>query len=95
MGVTWTLRVYDSDGVEIAWVRADPYECEITHPDSGWEGVRDTLRNMESGDERVGDVHLDGYVFHDDDPKEHLEWVQENMVPGPDADIDSTTLKDE
>lgn len=52
--MTWTLRLYDSDDVEIGWVEIDPYVYDITHPDgaSAWENVEYVFRNMETPVER-------------------------------------------
>lgn len=96
-----TLRLYDADGVEIAWVRADPYKWEITHPDSGWNGLEVSIAAKEDGSE-MGQLPLEGerfsghsetLTYHDETPKDHLEWAQENLKF---VDrVGSTTLVDE
>jgi hypothetical protein len=105
MLVTWTLRLYDSEGIEIAWVRADPYEWEITHPDesSARFDVEAEIAGLADAHERVGGnpemataewrLVSSRFVYHGETPKEHLEWVEENMQY---ADgVESTVLTDE
>lgn len=99
--VTWTLRLYDTDDMEIAWIRADPYGWEITHPDPGWSELEVSIAAKEDGSEMSqlpleGDGfsgHSERLTYHDETPKDHLEWVQENIQF---ADgVDSTMLFDE
>lgn len=99
--VTWTLRLYDAEDVEIAWILADPYEWEITHPDPGWNGLEVSIAANEDGSE-MGPLPLEGrgfsgrfetLMYHDETPKDHLGWVQETLES---ADgVASTTLVDE
>lgn len=45
------LPLYDENAVEIAWVRTDPYEFEITHPDSGWDRIAVSFGGQQKGEE--------------------------------------------
>jgi hypothetical protein len=103
--MTWTLRLYDQEGVEIAWIRADPYEWEITHPDTAWAqfNVDAKIAGLADARERVGGnpefVNAEGrmyssqFVYHGETPKEHLEWVEEQMQLA--ESVASTVLTDE
>lgn len=100
--MTWTLRLYDANGVEIAWVTANPYTYQITHPDPGWEGVKVSLEGHESGEEALPgeavvedgfSIRFDNVEYHDDTPKSHLEWVRDNVKWSP--EVDSVSLADE
>ncbi|MFC3958661.1 hypothetical protein [Halovivax cerinus] len=96
------LRLYDSDGAEIAKVTADPYEFEITHPDAGWDGLRHSLSVKADGVEQLPgeSVTVDGvtlpherFAFHERNPKNHLEYVRENVQYH--SDVGSVSLIDE
>jgi len=55
--MTWTLRLYETDGTEIAWVKKtddNSYSYQITHPNSN-ESKWDNLTVMLSRKERVYD----------------------------------------
>lgn len=99
--MTWTLRLYDASDVEIAVVTADPYDWTVTHPNSGWDDLKHSLRHLADGYEMgIRETTYDGWRFHDqiatnrsETPKDHLEYVQENVL-GADG-VESTTLKDE
>lgn len=102
--MTWTLRLYDGDGVEVAWVTADPYEWSITYPktDGRWDGLRVSLEGHERGAEALPpevieteklELVLERVKFHRDTPQEHLEWVKENVTTR--EQIASASLTDE
>jgi hypothetical protein len=90
--MTWTLRLYDGSDVEIAWVRADPFEWKITHPDgtAAWQSVNDHIYYHIDAKQRVGGnpeaiteegrLYSSKFVYHGETPKEHLEWVRDGMV---------------
>ena len=45
--MTWTLRLYDEDGVEIGYAEKpdrDTFNYEITHPEDGWDSVERLLK---------------------------------------------------
>lgn len=47
--MTWTLRLYDGNGIEIGYAKkADrtTYDYEITHPNGGWENFESQLRSF-------------------------------------------------
>lgn len=102
--MTWTLRLYDGDRIEIGWVTAAPYEWEITHPntDADWDGIHVSLEGYERGKEpvHIDDInagefrlHFDGSIRHDGDPQEHLEYVRDEMLK--DSEVDLVSLTDE
>ena len=100
--MTWTLRLYDGDGVEIATVTADPYSYQITHPDAGWDGLAAELEGYGDGQEALAGeqvidegftVRFDNVEYHDETPEEHLEWVRDEMLLDP--EVDSASLADE
>lgn len=96
-----TLRLYDADDVEIAWIRADPYEWEMTHPDPGWDRLDRSIATKEDATEMFSlpletdqfSGHFDCLRTHDETPRDHLEWAQENLEARP--DVDSTMLINE
>lgn len=100
--MTWTLRLFDDDGVEIAWVTADPYEYEITHPDAGWDSLRLSLEGKERGEEALEptEIHaedfritIDNSIRHDRTPEDHLSWIRDEVVAR--SDVESATITDE
>lgn len=102
--MTWTLRLYDGNGIEIGWVTADPYEWGITYPDTDadWLGVRVELEGYGNGKEALSgeevrahgcSVRFDRVKYHNDTPKSHLEWVRDEMLKG--AEVESVSLADE
>lgn len=101
--MTWTLRLFDADGVEVGWVTADPYEWKITHPTpdeydrlrpslSGWEKPTDCTQKVTfEGDEKW--LVLEPFPSNiNPDPKEHLEMIQD-VYDG--SYVASTALTDE
>lgn len=49
--VTWTLRLYDDSGTEIAWIQvlsAGTYTYEIVHPESGWRNTEVLLQGSQT-----------------------------------------------
>jgi len=100
--MTWTLRFYDENGDEIAYVEKpdrETYNVVVTHPDSGWDEFRHTLAAKERVhvDVDVGPIHPGGWIDHGPqrvklEPEEHLEAVKEHTYH---PAVDSTTLADE
>jgi len=103
-GVTWRLRFYDEDGVEIGYVEMpdrETYNVVITHPDSGWGSFEDWLETLERVHEPVDDVgpyHGPGsWIDHGPqrvrfEPEKHLTRVKEELEEN--SKVDSTTLAD-
>lgn len=105
--MTWTLRLYDGDGTEIAWVQVTSdgsYSYSITHPDSGWSDfdlmLDDWRRVWAETDEAPGvsgtPFSLDrdqGRVERSLTPEEHLSRIQDDLRDYP--EVGSTALNDE
>jgi len=103
----WTLRFYDTDGVEIAWVALTDngtYSYEITHPDSAWDSLEGPLRDWKrvyaDPDESLYETFDEFTVMNDPapientlSPEEHLSHIQEEFAQAP--DIGRTELADE
>ena len=100
--MTWTLRLYDSDGTEIGWVTAGPYEYAITHPSpDDWWGVKASLAGWrEPKGEAVPEDYatpgaryqFDNVADLDPTPEEHLGMVEEALLY---SAVDSTALSEE
>jgi hypothetical protein len=101
--MTWILYFYDAEDVEIGWVKADPYEFEVTHPDGPdvYSGVRYRLRKLENPTKVGGFSEVIGrwtmasqqLVHLDLSGKEHLDYI-ETEISSIDG-IGSTALVDE
>jgi len=101
--VTWRLRFYDEDGVEIAYVEKpdrETYNVVVTHPDSGWDEFRSLLTGKErvQVDVDVGPIHPGGWIDHGPqrvrfEPEKHLKRVREELDEN--SKVDSTVLADE
>ena len=101
--MTWTLRLLDEDGVEVAWVTAVPYEYEVTHPDSEkYDGVRPVLEGWGRPSDDSNAVAMQTDEFRlildsfpgniDPDSLGHLEMIQDDLVG---TYVNSTTITDE
>lgn len=101
--MTWTLRLFDSDGVEIGWVKTGPYEYDITHPD-GEDHSRVSVRIeiLENPEVRGGYKETLGGVQEamtetletvDVSGKEHLEYIETELSKL--NEVGSTSLVDE
>jgi hypothetical protein len=89
--MTWTLRFYDRDGVEIGYIQKPDrgtYNWEVTHPDPEWDDFKNTLRWYHSlkdqGDysdlENPGVWRMDhGPMRYQTEPEEHLQLVRERL----------------
>lgn len=85
--MTWTLRVYDTDGNEIAWLTIDPYEYQITDPSNATDktirhikGVFSRSENpVEETFENDGLVGSVVYQPVDVTGKEHAEYVKTRL----------------
>lgn len=88
--MTWTLRLYDSNDVEIGWVQINPYDYQITHPDGvdAWNHVRFIFKDSENPViESVGYFsEIPGATFTnqtyepvDVSGKEHAEWIESEV----------------
>lgn len=101
--MTWRLRFYDGDGVEIGYAEKPDektYNVYITHPDSGWEDFKEELeswyelednRRYEIQDTPGWDVDF-GPRSLILSPESHLRKVQERFSH---PDVSETTLKHE
>ena len=103
--MTWTLRFYDKDGVEIGYVeRSDreTYTVKITHPDGEWDSLRSSLESkyMVSPPEDEKPDHLDGPSWRADygpqqhryEPERHLRLVDKRTFH---PDVGHTKLVNE
>lgn len=89
--MTWTLRFYDGDGVEIGYIQKSDrvtYNWEVTHPDPEWDDFKNTLRWYHSledqGDysdlENPGVWRMDhGPMAYQAEPEPHLREVRERL----------------
>ncbi len=107
--MTWTLRLYDDKGVEIAVVTKDKtYSFEVTHPDATpygngdkWDSLRRVLRECEKLWHQPESFEVfDQTVTPAPTPKaplldnkEHLEEAAERIIKY--EIVDSVTLNDE
>jgi len=101
--MTWILYFYDSEDVEIGWVQTDPYDFEITHPDSpeSYDEIRERLDRLENPTTIGGSSEvIEGWtltsqelVHLDLSGKEHLKYIK-NKISSYDV-VASTTLVDE
>lgn len=100
--MTWTLRFYDSVGVEIGWVQTDPWQYKITHPGDMSE-IDDLLYQSKSPavmstGETVVDTEDDPWVSEEYtfpgtwDPLDHIKYIRDNLNH---EKIDSRELNDE
>jgi hypothetical protein len=106
--MTWTLRLYDSDGNEVAYAQltdAGDYSVTMVQSKDDWG---DVYLSLLSSDEVYAD-ELDGYSFESVDlpdgrsnpqpsaisfpPKDHLTVVKDEMLRYP--CIESATVADE
>jgi hypothetical protein len=108
--MTWTLRLYESDGTEIAWIKKtddNSYSYQITHPNSN-ESKWDNLTVMLSRKERVYDSFNESTITRGTkfDLYESESRIENTLTPKEHlsriqddleklSEIDSTTLKDE
>jgi hypothetical protein len=71
--MTWTLHLYDADGVEIGRVTASPFEWEFHEPRPARTGLRETIT-------RLREIYPD----HDNDqPETEIEGIDITFCPGP------------
>lgn len=101
--MTWILYFYDTEDVEIGWVKTDPYAFEITHPDGSesYSEIRERLERLESPTKIDGFTEvIEGWtmtsqrlVHLDLSGKEHLEYI-ENKISSY-GGVGSTELVDE
>lgn len=105
--MTLTLRLYDANDTEIAWVRADPFDYEITHPNEDARGdVEVSLEAKRQGEEPLpdevvtvetarGTLSLPSHrvAFHAGNPKDHLDWVRKNLLAH--SKVDTVSLVEE
>lgn len=89
--MTWRLYFYDHDDVEIGYVEKpdkQTYNVVITHPESGWNGLRSELRYYEGIEETMEDYsELEqpgwrwdhGPMTYRAEPEDHLRIVQERF----------------
>lgn len=88
--MTWTLRFYDGDGVEIGYVEKpdrDTYNWSITHPDSGWEQFEYTLRSFTTLEDQGDYSDMESPLWQADhgpraykaEPETHLRMVQDRL----------------
>lgn len=87
--MTWTLRFYGGDGVEIGYIQKPDrgtYNWEVTHPDPGWGEFKQVLGSywtleqeddygMESPDWRADH----GPMSIQMEPEPHLREVRERL----------------
>jgi len=100
--MTWRLRFYDSDDVEIGYVEKPDkttYSVYITHPDSGWEDFKTELKYYrEIEDDRRYEIEDVANWFDFGPrvlqlpPENHLREVRDRFSH---PDVFETTLKDE
>lgn len=105
--MTWRLRFYDEDGVEIGYVEMpdrETYTVVITHPDypnSEWEKFERWVSGLGKVYQPVDDVgpfHPGGWVDHGPqlvrfEPEKHLSRAREKLDEN--SKVDSTVLADE
>jgi hypothetical protein len=108
--MTWTLRFYESDETEIAWVKKtddNSYSYQITHPNSN-ESKWDNLTVILSRYERVYDSFNESTITRGTkfDLYESESQIKNTLTPKEHlsriqddlerlSEIDSTRLKDE
>jgi len=101
--MTWTLRLYDEDGVEIGYIEKpdrETYNWYITHPDPDWEQFEYTLRSFTTLEDRGDYSDMESPAWQVDhgpmaykaEPETHLREVQERIDH---PDIAATELNDE
>jgi len=102
--MTWTLRFYDGDGVEVGYIQKpdrDTYNWEITHPDPEWDGFKHKIQFYhtikDEGDysntENPGVWRMDhGPMRYQTEPEEHLQLVRERLSH---PDVAEVVLRDE
>jgi hypothetical protein len=98
--INWKLRYFDTEGVEIGWVTADPYDYAITHPDGEkawsfllvpWSVYEEPVKASAHYEQTPeGLMMSDVQNYLDLNPKEHLEFIEEETTPR--DEIGSTTL---
>jgi hypothetical protein len=106
--VTWTLRFYDEDGVEIGYAEKpdrDTYNYAVTHPEPGWEDFEAQLA-AKSRLTPPSDEHIDLNEFSAPDwkmvssgpmaatyePEKHLRLAREAFGH---PDVERITLRNE
>lgn len=84
--MTWTLKFYDCEDVEIGFVRKPDqwtYNVSITHPDSNWDDFKDYLADYERIMFEAPSMESTEWLAHTDtfpveeDPEPHLCRLQE------------------
>jgi hypothetical protein len=100
--MTWTLRFYDEDGVEIGYVEKpdrETYNVYVTHPESGWDDFKRGVETYSTLLEDEDDYNMKapgmtadhGPMEMQREPEEHLRVVQERFYyPG----VEEMTLND-
>lgn len=90
--MTWTLRLFDDNDVEIGWVTTVPYDYAITHPDGvdSWEEIRFKFSQSEfpvqGGQyERTPDGDLFMVSARDTlnisgDGEKHADWLEDECL---------------
>ena len=102
--MTWTLRVYDTDGNEIGWLTEDPYEYEITGPHNASSkaelGVKATFAEYEDRVEEDHPPDFTGgsiaFISIESEGEEFLNYVKEQIEGRvPEEPLGSITVADE